>query len=228
MQRVALACLAAGLLLGATAFTFRTPTPKERAAITQAVKGYKNMPNSPMASDDTITSLAVSALDPRYAAARLNSKSAGPSEMVLHQSQGTWWVEGFGSDLQCAVAPAAVLDLLKIGCSPPNATAWINDCGPLQAKPASFVIACGDANYSLAKIAWKSWGSASATGTATASANDCTPNCAAGHFHSYPATVTAAKLTKCGLAKYYAELTIDYAGARPAGVSKHDVHTLPC
>jgi hypothetical protein len=228
VQRIALACLAVGLVFGATAFTFRAPTAKEKAAITQAIKGFQHMPQSPMAQDDTITSLAVSALDSRYAAAKLNSKTAGPSEMVLHESQGTWWVQGFGSDLQCAVAPAAVLDLLKIGCSPPNATAWINDCGPLQAKPASVVIACGDGNYSVEKITWKNWGSASATGTATASANDCKPYCAAGHFHTYPATVTATKLTKCGLAHVYAELTVAYAGARPAGVSKRDVHTLGC
>jgi hypothetical protein len=226
VARLTFFCLA--LVLAGSAFTFRTPTAKERVAITKAVTGYMNMPNSPMAKDDKVTSLAVSALDPRYAAARLNSKTAGPSEMVLHESQGTWWVEGFGSDLSCSAAPGAVLDLLKIGCSPPNATAWIDNCGPLQAAPKSLVLTCADANYSLEKIAWKHWGAGSATGTATVRANDCKPYCAAGHFHSYPVTVTADTLTTCGLAKYYARLTLDYPGVRPAGISKKDVHTLGC
>ena len=37
--------------------------------------------------------------DPRYAALQLDSKTAGPSTMVLHESLATWWVVGFGSSL---------------------------------------------------------------------------------------------------------------------------------
>ena len=56
-------------------------------------------------------------------------------------------------------------------------------------KPKSFILTCADGNAYFAKLAWTSWrpGLASAKGTLVL--NDCTPNCVAGHFHSYPAIV---------------------------------------
>ena len=56
-------------------------------------------------------------------------------------------------------------------------------------RPESFILACADGNALLDKLTWSSWtpGLASATGSLVL--NDCTPYCAAGHFHSYPAIV---------------------------------------
>ena len=204
------------------------PSPAQRHAITQAFTGYVHQPGSPAAKDDKIVSLSVSRLDAHYAAARLNSKSAGPSDMLFHLSHGDWWLVAVGSSFGCDAAPKAVLNELKIGCQAPNGVAWINTCGPLLSKPTSLVLACADANYSLDRIAWRGWGAASATGKATARANDCKPYCAAGHFHSYPVTVAATQLTHCGLAPTYSRLTIVYAGARPQGIAKRDVHALGC
>lgn len=172
--------------------------------------------------------LTVSTVDPRYAAARLDSKSAGPSEMVFHRGSFGWWVEAFGSSLGCDSAPATVLRDLKVGCSPPGATAWINDCGPLVSKPKSIVLACADAGYGLAALRWRGWGSARATATGSALANDCTPNCAAGRFHTFAVTVVADRLTRCGAARYYARLELVYPGARPKGIPRRDVHRLGC
>jgi hypothetical protein len=219
MRPLALAALALGLA---------APSPAQRHAIEQAFTGYVHMPGSPAAKDNRIVSISVSKLDAHYAAARLMSKSAGPSVMLFHQSHATWWVVEFGSDLGCDAAPKAVMTELNVGCSPPDGVAWINTCGPLVSKPASLVLACADANYSLERIAWRGWGSATATATATARANDCKPYCAAGHFHSYRVTLTADKLARCGLAPSYGRLTIVYAGARPQGVAKRDVHVLGC
>jgi hypothetical protein len=148
--------------------------------------------------------------------------------MVLHQSFGSWWVLSFGSSLNCDSAPRSVLADLKVGCMPPYGVAWINNCGPLVSAPKSLVLACADANYGLAGLTWHSWGHASAAATGKATANDCTPDCAAGHFHSYPASVSVSGLKACGKARYYSRLTITYPGKRPAGVGKRDVHTLPC
>jgi hypothetical protein len=204
------------------------PSPAQRHAITQAFTGYVHQPSSPAAKDNRIVSISVSKLDARYAAARLFSKSAGPSEMLFHLNHGSWWVVAFGSSFGCDAAPKAVLSEMKIGCGPPNGVAWIDNCGPVVSKPASMVLACADANYSLERIAWHGWGTASATGNATARANDCKPYCAAGHFHTYPVTVTADKLMRCGLTPTYARLTIVYAGVRPQGIAKRDVHALGC
>jgi len=206
----------------------RRPSTSERVAITAAVHGYVNMPGSPAAHDNRITAISVSSLDPRYAAVRLESPSAGPSLMVLHHSGPAWWVLEFGSSLGCNTGPAAVLRELTVGCAPPGATAWINDCGPLVSAPPELTLACPDANYLLTHLRWRHWGGSVASATGTARANDCTPFCAAGHFHSYPVTVTVDRLTRCNSAHYYARLTIVFAHARPAGVARRDVHTLGC
>jgi hypothetical protein len=216
------------LALLALTIGLAAPSPAQRHAITQAFEGYVHMPNSPAAKDNTILSISVSKLDARYAVARLNSKSAGPSELLFNLDHGIWFVVEFGSDLGCDSAPKAVMTELRIGCSPPNGVAWIDNCGPAVSKPASLILACADANYSLERISWRSWGHATATATATARANDCKPYCAAGHFHTYPVTVTVDKLARCGLAPTYGRLTIVYASARPQGIAKRDVHLLGC
>jgi len=216
------------LIFAGSALAMRPPNASENAAIRMAVRGFVSTPGSPAAKDNKVTGVVVSTLDARYAAARLSSKSAGPSDMVLHRSGPYWFVVGFGSSLGCDSAPRSVLDDLKVGCTPPNGVAWISNCGPLVSKPTSLVLACGDGNYLLASLRWNGWGGSAATATGIARANDCKPYCAAGHFHSYRMTATADRLTACGKARYYARLTIAYPGARPATVAKRDVHTLPC
>jgi hypothetical protein len=220
--------LVVALVVSGAASAKRAPTKAEAAALHSAFVGYVNMPHSPAAKDDRVVSSWISTRDSRYAALKLDSKSAGPSELVLHKSLGSWWVEGFGSSLPCDSAPAPVLADLGIGCSPPNGVAWINNCGPLASAPKEIVLTCADANSYLTNLAWHGWGSSSTSTTGVAHQNDCKPYCAAGHFHTYPAKVTASKLTVCGSARYYARLEVVYTAARPTGVGKTDVQTLGC
>lgn len=226
--RVALVLVAA-LFVVAPASARRAPSAKEKRAIGSAVRGYIRMPGSPAAKDNRITSIVVSSVDPRYAAVRLSSRSAGYAAMVLHESENTWWVLEFGSSLTCDGAPTAVFRDLGVGCTPPYATAWIDDCGPLVPSPKSLTLTCADANYQLTGLRWRRWGKAVATATGAARVNDCTPSCAAGRFHSYPVTVSAAGLSRCNSARYYAQLTVVYGEKRrPAGIPKRDVHALGC
>jgi phage terminase large subunit-like protein len=215
-------------VLAVSASAARKPTTPEGKAIRSAIAGYIATPFSPAAKDNKIVSISVSSLDHRYASARLNSTSAGPADIVLHLSRGTWWVEQFGSSLSCEAAPKAVLADLKVGCTPPNAVAWISNCGPLVSAPKSLVLTCADANYAISKLTWSGWGKTAATAKGTVSANDCTPNCAAGHNHSYAVTITADQLKSCGRAKVYLRVTLVYPGKRPAGIAARDVHTLTC
>jgi hypothetical protein len=108
------------------------------------------------------------------------------------------------------------------------APTYVSDCGTLVQHPRTLILACGDANYGLAKLAWGLWGKATATATGVAQINDCTPNCAAGHFHSYPARVAATKLTTCGDKRVYLRLTNSFTGRRPSGFHKLDVWTYTC
>ncbi len=73
--------------------------------------------------------------------------------------------------------------------------------GKAEVEPSSYTVFCGDGNGVLLKIGWTSWTPTSARARATYSVNDCTPDCAAGKFRSYPATVTLSvpKHTKYGV-----------------------------
>ncbi len=228
MRKLTLAVAVLALAAAAPAAASRHPSPAEGRAIRATFSGYVHAPGSPAARDNRIVSIAVSTLDARYAAARLDSKSAGPSEMVFHRGAFGWFVVGFGSSLGCNSAPSAVLADLRVGCSPPGSTAWVNDCGPLVSSPRALVLTCADANYELATLHWRMWGSATATATGTARVNDCTPYCAAGHFRSYRVTAVADRLTRCGRARFYARITVVYPRARPKDIGKRDVHKLSC
>jgi hypothetical protein len=219
--------LAAGALLASPAAA-RRPTAGERASLTATVHAYITMTNSPAAHDNRITTIAVSSIDSRYAAVHVTSPTVGSALMVLHRSRSAWWVLEFGSSLGCDIGPAAVLRELNVGCEPPGATAWINDCGPLVSAPAQLILACGDGNYLLTHLRWRNWGRSVATASGTVRANDCKPYCAAGHFHSYAATVAVDHLARCNSAHYYARLTITYANTRPGAIAKRDVHALGC
>ncbi|HVV57569.1 MAG TPA: hypothetical protein VHC45_04345 [Gaiellaceae bacterium] len=230
MRRVLIAAAGALVLLGVagSAVASRAPTASESKAIRTIFTGFLHQPSSPAAKDDRIVSIRVSSADGRYAAVKVSSKTAGPAEVIFHRGAFGWFVVGFGSSPGCDTAPKRVLTDLHVGCSPPYATAWINDCGPLVSRPQTLVITCADANYELASLAWHGWGGARATATGVVKANDCTPNCAAGHFHEYTVTATADELRACGAARYYGRLTIAYPGARPQGIANRDVRTLGC
>ncbi len=179
LRKLALVATVALVAAGAASAKRRRRRPLRKAGIESAFHAYLRMPNSPAAADNRILSLSISSVDLRYAVARLNSPSAGPAEMVFHRSGPGWWVVGFGSLLGCNTAPKSVLADLAVSCTPPGTSAWINDCGPLESAPATLVIACADANYSLGGLKWHGWGAPLASATGTARANDCKPYCAA-------------------------------------------------
>lgn len=78
-------------------------------------------------------------------------------------------------------------------------------------EPKSYVITCADANSLLVKIHWTSWTPTSASALATYSANDCTPYCAAGKFHSYPARVLFSGTDHTKYGPLYSRLEVSYA-----------------
>ena len=124
-----------------------------------------------------------------------------------------------------AASVATLVAAVSAGAAQP---AKIKSCLTAAVAPKTLILACADANYQLITLRWTDWGQASAKAHGLAYANDCNPYCAAGHFHSYPVAVTADELTKCGAARYYARLTIQYMSMRPAGIAQRDVHKLGC
>ena len=114
-----------------------------------------------------------------------------------------------GSAKAAPVRPAASL-----------ARTVVFDCPGQHAlvRPRSFILACADGNAYFDKLSWTSWtpGLASAKGRFVL--NDCTPSCAVGHFHSYPAIVVlwGSKAVQGHPGeRCYTELTQILTGPRP-------------
>ena len=97
-----------------------------------------------------------------------------------------------------------------------------------QVKPAQIIVACGDGGFYLSKIHWTSWSAKGAMGTGLGNANDCNPNCAAGHFHTYPARVSLTAAKTCHGRTELTKLSWTFTGARPKGQPKSASQSFPC
>jgi hypothetical protein len=90
--------------------------------------------------------------------------------------------------------------------------------GQPEVQPGAFTLACADGNDYLTGLSWTNWSPRLASGYGTQVENDCTPYCAAGHFHRYPVLVvlwgSAAVQNSPGTLRY-AKITLIYTGIRP-------------
>ena len=96
--------------------------------------------------------------------------------------------------------------------------AVVFDCPGQHAmvRPKSFVLACADGNSAFDKLTWSAWGPGLASAKGTLVQNDCTPYCAAGHFHRYPALVVLWGSKAAGSGEQaYTKLTLILPGQRP-------------
>jgi hypothetical protein len=110
-------------------------------------------------------------------------------------------------------------------------TIGLPDClGKPRLKPASVVLACADGNFSVSKLAWTGWGQTFAAGRGTGSLNDCKPNCAAGHFHSYPVILLTTGRQNCHGNPAYTSITYAFITQAPYPVKTVKDATIgfPC
>jgi hypothetical protein len=127
------------------------------------------------------------------------------------------------------LVPALVgVTVASAASTPRTALPHVLSCaGKSQYEPSSYTIYCADANARLLKVHWTSWSSTEAKASATYSVNDCTPNCAAGMFHSYAATATLSvpKTTKYG--KLFTQLTVVWAQNKKSHHLNYPLPTRP-
>ncbi len=94
----------------------------------------------------------------------------------------------------------------------------IPDCFAQVVAPTRITLACGDGNFWLGELRWRGWGGATATAAGAAHRNDCTPNCAAGHFHARAVAVAASKPATCpGGRRQYTRLSWRFASRTRSG-----------
>jgi hypothetical protein len=103
------------------------------------------------------------------------------------------------------------------------------DCSKPTYKPTQIVVTCADANTVLKGIKWKSYGSDSAEGSGTADVNACDPNCAAGEFQQFPATVKLSNPKDCRKdVRQFTRLVLTYTGSKPPGASPSLTEDYTC
>lgn len=123
----------------------------------------------------------------------------------------------------------ALVVLLAIPAGSATKVVFPANCGKPTFKPKSIVVACADANNRLTRIKWLTYGSRSASGTATAKVNDCDPNCVSGEVKNYPALVTLTRPRNCGGGvTQFTRLTETFTHSRPSGISKRLSVSFPC
>jgi len=83
-------------------------------------------------------------------------------------------------------------------------------------KPHSIVFACGDGNLFASKISWRSYGGQEAVGHAVVHINDCSPNCASGHFHKFRSPIRLKRIERCSDGRLY------YTRARYKGIVSNE------
>ena len=94
----------------------------------------------------------------------------------------------------------------------------VGNCTKSQVRPAAIILACADVNRSLTHLHWSSCGGTTAHGTGQYDVNDCTPNCAAGRFHSYPIGLVLSDARVCADGRDdYRSATISFTSTRPPG-----------
>jgi hypothetical protein len=98
--------------------------------------------------------------------------------------------------LAVLVVAAGLLTLLSYGqaTAASSATMLLSCSSKYGAQPSTYVLSCADFNSKFTDLHWTSWGSTTAYATGEARWNDCTPNCASGHWKSETVTVWAWEL----------------------------------
>ncbi|MET9581870.1 hypothetical protein ABZY10_01875 [Streptomyces sp. NPDC006539] len=126
--------------------------------------------------------------------------------------------------LATAVVPASA------STKPKSPDTVVVDCfSDPQARPDTFLIACGDGNSILTGLRWSAWKPKFATGSGLNVLNDCRPYCAAGKFHSYPVAVRLDRpepWQKHSGKQHYTEMRLVYTGHKPPQMPREVTYRL--
>lgn len=126
--------------------------------------------------------------------------------------------------LAAAVVPASA------STKPKSPDTVVVDCfSDPQARPRTFLIACGDGNSILTALRWSAWKPTFATGRGLNVLNDCRPYCAAGKFHSYPVAVRLDRpkqWQKHPGKQHYTEMHLVYTGHKPPQMPREVTYRL--
>lgn len=96
-------------------------------------------------------------------------------------------------------------------------------------KPTTVYVLCGDGNFRVVHLRWRSWTRTSATGRGTAKVNNCKPTCADGSIESFKAKLVASRPKTCANGKReFVRLTYSFPDEKPDGARRSETLRRPC
>jgi hypothetical protein len=104
------------------------------------------------------------------------------------------------------------------------------DCvGNAPARPHDVVLTCADAIIYARRLVWTGWGEPFAAAVGEMQVNACTPNCAAGTFHSFKVVLVARGIRRCpsGVVAY-STVTYAFIGRAPPEFDPDPTVTYRC
>lgn len=126
-----------------------------------------------------------------------------------------------------AVCLVAFVGAGALGAATGAPSALPNCLGKPVVRPSGVILACADAGLGVRSIRWLGWGAPVAAGVGVAYANDCTPTCAAGHFHSYQGVLLLSGAQRCDGEIVYARAAVAVVGTPPQAWSTVADATYP-
>jgi hypothetical protein len=106
------------------------------------------------------------------------------------------------------IASTLLVTMTLIGPAPPAAagrrSTYVTDtCTRVRMRPEAIVFACGDGNFYVDQLQWRSWHTWRAAGRGVFHINDCKPDCADGTFHVRRGRIRLASRIRCdGIDKF--------------------------
>jgi hypothetical protein len=95
--------------------------------------------------------------------------------------------------------------------------AWVDCNRARDVRPAGITIACGDGNFWINRLTWKTWRGGSAVAIGVGHLSDCNPYCAAGHVHAEKITIRLSRVVTCGGRRpLFSRVTWNWARPKPA------------
>ena len=98
----------------------------------------------------------------------------------------------------------------------------------VRVRPHRVTFACADGNFYATGLRWTRWDARAATAAGVGHENDCTPNCAAGHFHAYPLEVTLSRPLVCAGFDEFSRVAWRFVRSKPNGVPRTGRESFSC
>jgi hypothetical protein len=98
----------------------------------------------------------------------------------------------------------------------------------VRVRPGTITFACADGNFYATSLRWTRWAPSSAAATGIGRQNDCTPNCAAGRFHTYALAVTLSMPRVCAGFDEFAKTAWRFTKTKPNGAPRTGSESFSC